>query len=222
MGLDSDLTLTSGTSPWLLAARLSSHRWQLKSRSTTLSNLISYFHTSLPKFSIHNRLINMAKATTDNGAQKMVPADCISVLLMALGSTSISKAQYEMMSALDGTRTASSFEHQFRTITARAKELKARADQGEKFEPVAPAPKRGMCSCSRPFLQPPTDNVGGGTASPATPRKRKGTDGETSPAKKKATPKKKQTETPSDDDDGLPQNMEEFSTYMAPCDEDGC
>jgi hypothetical protein len=87
----------------------------------------------------------MAKAPTNNGAQKMVPADCVSVLLMALGTTSISKAQYEMMSALDGTRTASSFEHQFRTITARAKELKARADQGEKFEPVAPASKRGMC-----------------------------------------------------------------------------
>jgi hypothetical protein len=94
----------------------------------------------------------MAKAPTNNGAQKMVPADCVSVLLMALGTTSISKAQYEMMSALDGTRTASSFEHQFRTITARAKELKARADQGEKFEPVAPASKRGMCSSSLVLL----------------------------------------------------------------------
>ena len=86
----------------------------------------------------------MAKATeSGTGAQKMVPADCISVLLMATGNTTITKAQYEMMSALDGTRTASSFEHQFRTITARAKELKRRADDGEVFEPVAPGPKRG-------------------------------------------------------------------------------
>jgi hypothetical protein len=82
------------------------------------------------------------KAATENG-QKVVPADCVSVLLMAIGSTTISKAQYEMMSALDGTRTASSFEHQFRTITAKAKELKARAEQGEAFQPVAPSNKRG-------------------------------------------------------------------------------
>jgi hypothetical protein len=82
------------------------------------------------------------KAATEN-AQKVVPADCVSVLLMAIGSTTISKAQYEMMSALDGTRTASSFEHQFRTITAKAKELKARAEQGETFQPVAPSNKRG-------------------------------------------------------------------------------
>ena len=48
-----------------------------------------------------------------------------------------------MMSALDGTRTASSFEHQFRTITAKAKELKARAEKGETFQAVTPVNKRG-------------------------------------------------------------------------------
>ncbi|KAF2106673.1 hypothetical protein BDV96DRAFT_471299, partial [Lophiotrema nucula] len=72
---------------------------------------------------------------------KTVPADCVSVLLMALGSTSITKAQYNMMSALDGQRTASSFEHQFRSITQKAKELKSRLDNGEAFEPVAPPKK---------------------------------------------------------------------------------
>jgi hypothetical protein len=86
----------------------------------------------------------MAKAAADtNGAQKMVPADCVSVLLMALNNTSISKAQYNMMSALDGTRTASSFEHQFRSITAKAKELKQLQDDGKSFEPVKPGVKRG-------------------------------------------------------------------------------
>jgi hypothetical protein len=86
----------------------------------------------------------MGKAATEStSTQKMVPADCVSVLLMALGSTTISKSQYDMMSALDGTRTASSFEHQFRSITAKAKDLKARVDNGEKFEPVRPANKRG-------------------------------------------------------------------------------
>ncbi|KAF1959202.1 hypothetical protein CC80DRAFT_545579 [Byssothecium circinans] len=86
----------------------------------------------------------MAK-NTDNATvgAKVVPADCVSVLLMAIGSTSISKAQYDMMSALDGTRTASSFEHQFRSITAKAKDLKTRVDSGETFVPVAPSKKRG-------------------------------------------------------------------------------
>lgn len=91
----------------------------------------------------------MAKAAADtNGAQKMVPADCVSVLLMTLNNTSISKAQYNMMSALDGTRTASSFEHQFRSITVKAKELKQRQDDGESFEPVKPGVKRGTCLSS--------------------------------------------------------------------------
>jgi len=48
------------------------------------------------------------------------------------------------MSVLDGTRTASSFEHQFRSITARAKELKQRSDDGETFTPVPPGNKRGV------------------------------------------------------------------------------
>ena len=76
----------------------------------------------------------------------MVPADCVSVLLMALGNTTITKAQFDMMSALDGKRTASSFEHQFRPITAKAKDLKARVDAGEAFVPVQPTKKRsGYC-----------------------------------------------------------------------------
>jgi hypothetical protein len=85
----------------------------------------------------------MPPKASETGA-KMVPADCVSVLLMAIGSTSISKAQYDMMSALDGTRTASSFEHQFRSIIQKAKELKQRADNGETFAAVAPSKKRGM------------------------------------------------------------------------------
>tara|TARA_R110002003_G_scaffold59_17_gene5367 strand:+ start:41468 stop:41734 length:267 start_codon:yes stop_codon:yes gene_type:complete len=79
-----------------------------------------------------------------NDAQKMVPADCFSVLLMAVDKAAVTKAQYDMMSALDGSRTASSFEHQFRAITAKAKELKARVNAGEKFKPVQPTMKRGV------------------------------------------------------------------------------
>lgn len=90
----------------------------------------------------------MGKANTTDSpgqGQKMIAADVVSVLLMAMDKTTISKQQYEMMSALDGTRTASGFEHQFRSITAKAKELKTRVENGEKFEPVQPAKKRGKC-----------------------------------------------------------------------------
>jgi hypothetical protein len=105
--------------------------------------LISSSHYLL----ITQQHLNMAKAVAEtNGGQKTVPADCVSVLLMALDKTTITRAQYEMMSALDGNRTASSFEHQFRSITAKAKELKSRADNGESFEPVRPANKRSMCN----------------------------------------------------------------------------
>ena len=86
----------------------------------------------------------MAKATADSG-QKMIAADCVAVLLMS--HPSIAKDMYEMMSAVDGTRTASSFEHQFRSVIARAKELKKRVDDGETFSAIT-AHKRGrrqMC-----------------------------------------------------------------------------
>lgn len=87
----------------------------------------------------------MAKAVDSSAAgQKPVPADCVSVLLMAIGNTSITKEQLNLMSALDGTRTASSFEHQFRSIVAKAKELKRRVDDGEIFVPSQPAQKRGV------------------------------------------------------------------------------
>lgn len=83
--------------------------------------------------------------TTDSPVtgQKMIPADVVSVLLMALGNTTITKEQLSMMSAIDGTRTASSFEHQFRSIIAKAKELKKRVEDGETFTAV-PAQKRGV------------------------------------------------------------------------------
>jgi hypothetical protein len=77
----------------------------------------------------------------------MISADCVAVLLMALGNTSITRSQLEMMSALDGTRTADSFQHQFRSIIAKAKELKKRVEDGEYFEPVVP-PSRRSRYCS--------------------------------------------------------------------------
>jgi hypothetical protein len=88
----------------------------------------------------------MAKTAVDNNndASKMFSADVVAAVLAASGTTSLSMKQYEMMSALDGTRTASSFEHAFRAVMAKSKELRARFEAGETFEPVAPASKRGM------------------------------------------------------------------------------
>ncbi|KAF1951266.1 hypothetical protein CC80DRAFT_553646 [Byssothecium circinans] len=96
--------------------------------------------------------------------------------------TSISEAQYEMMSALDGTRITSSFEHQFHSITAKAKYLKTRVDSGETFVPVAPAKKRGLLAertlkprakkskvMDKAELQSPSNDVGPRTSSLSQP-----------------------------------------------------
>lgn len=86
----------------------------------------------------------MAKAAADNNdPSKMFSADVVAAVLAASGVTSLSMKQYEMMSAIDGSRTASSFQHTFRSIIAKSKELKKRVEDGEDFVPVAPGYKRG-------------------------------------------------------------------------------
>ncbi|OCL06855.1 hypothetical protein AOQ84DRAFT_249556, partial [Glonium stellatum] len=85
-------------------------------------------------------------AAGSKGGQKAFTTETVAVLLLAVkggnGTPSISKQQYEMMSALDGTRTADSFQHQLRAVTAKARELQARLDDGEKFEAVKATKKR--------------------------------------------------------------------------------
>ncbi|KAL1603610.1 hypothetical protein SLS60_005198 [Paraconiothyrium brasiliense] len=102
-----------------------------------------------------------------SGGRKMISEDTVAVLLMATGSVTITKAQYDMMSALDGTRTAASFQHSLRSVIKKAKEFKARVDDGEKFEAVEPAKKRAGSTV--------------GATPPTTPKKPKATP--------KATPK---------------------------------
>ena len=104
----------------------------------------------------YDLLFEMAKGAEEaagpKGGQKTFTAEIVAVLLLAVkgsGATpSISKQQYEMMSALDGTRTADSFQHQLRAVTAKARELQARLDGGEKFEAVKAAKKRGIYSAT--------------------------------------------------------------------------
>jgi hypothetical protein len=86
----------------------------------------------------------MTKANADGGAAggKTFSENTVAIILMALGTTSISMAQYDMMSALDGQKTASSFQHQFRSVLQKAKDLKERVDNGETFASVTPTPKK--------------------------------------------------------------------------------
>jgi len=96
----------------------------------------------------------MAKAGSDTTAAtgKTFSEDTVSIILMALGTTSISTTQYEMMSAMDGQKTASAFQHQFRTVLKKAKDLKQRVDDGETFAAVTPSKKRGTLTVSAPLL----------------------------------------------------------------------
>ncbi|XPS70587.1 hypothetical protein M3J09_002797 [Ascochyta lentis] len=135
-------------------------------------------------------------------AHKTYSADVVAAVLMATGTTSLSMKHYEVMSSLDGVKTASAFQHDFRDVLAKAKELKARIDEGEVFEPVQPTKKRG------------------GTATPASSKKRKGDDADDTPTKKpkaaakprgkKAQAQTEHPQTPQADDDDLPDDMEDF------------
>ncbi|KAF2808552.1 uncharacterized protein BDZ99DRAFT_57893 [Mytilinidion resinicola] len=100
-----------------------------------------------------------------SSSSKMVSIDTVAILLMALGATTISQKQLEMMSAIDGTRTAKSFSHQMHEITKKAKELKARVDAGEEFVPVQ-AKKRGATQMSSASVTPPKKKAKGAASAP--------------------------------------------------------
>ncbi|KAF3001290.1 hypothetical protein E8E13_004564 [Curvularia kusanoi] len=178
---------------------------------TLLFSTLSPQHSSVlalhlaSTYHYQHHLLDMAKTTdTPAGDQKMISADCVAVLLMS--NPKLSKAQYDMMSAVDGTRSASSFEHQFRSILAKAKDLKKRADDGEAFSPVAGA-KRGTTTAT------PT--------TPASSKKRKGDGADDTPSKKPkaaAKPRGKKAQSSQiasptledEDDDDLPADMADF------------
>lgn len=74
---------------------------------------------------------------------KTISIDTVAALLASLGVFSVTKKSFDFMSANDGNKTASSFEHQFRPIMANVRALKKRIDDGEAFIPVKPGNKRG-------------------------------------------------------------------------------
>ena len=76
-------------------------------------------------------------------AVKTYSADVVAALLVATGTTSLTMRNYELMSSMDGVKTASAFQHDFRAVISKAKDLKTRIDNGEAFEPVQSTAKRG-------------------------------------------------------------------------------
>jgi hypothetical protein len=81
-------------------------------------------------------------AATDVNCTDVIPASCVSILLITSSNTTITKQQLNMMSAVYSNRTASNLEHQFRSIIAKAEEVKAQVDSGRVFTPVPPDPKQ--------------------------------------------------------------------------------
>ncbi|PVI03691.1 hypothetical protein DM02DRAFT_669581 [Periconia macrospinosa] len=145
----------------------------------------------------------MAKAATDT--TKMFTENTVAVLLMALGSVSISTSQYDLMSALDGEKTASSFQHQFRSVVKKAKDLKTRVDNGEKFTPVAPSGKRSATTAFG------NNNI---ATPPATPKRAKKTAVTATP---KPKGKKAKQQSPLSSDSG---NSEDYVKTEAPASDD--
>ncbi|PNS18554.1 hypothetical protein CAC42_5093 [Sphaceloma murrayae] len=80
---------------------------------------------------------------SDKPKQADFSFETVAVLVCAIlmqGGT-ISTKSYELMSALDGTRTANSFQHGFRAVLRRARELKEEQDKGTELKAVVPKPK---------------------------------------------------------------------------------
>ncbi|KAH7123741.1 hypothetical protein B0J11DRAFT_606696 [Dendryphion nanum] len=119
----------------------------------------------------------MAKGSTEAPTGKVFSDDVIAALLMSLSVTSITGKQYELMSAMDGTKTASAFQHDFRSVLQKVKELKTRTDAGETFEAVKTGAKRVHSAMKGPSTPPATPKrvkkEAKTPAKPAKPRAKK-------------------------------------------------
>ena len=80
------------------------------------------------------------KATTTEKSFSFKTVAMLCCIILKNGT--IGGAQYDMMSALDGERTASAFQHEFRAVLKRAKELKDSMDKDGVPAPVTPKATR--------------------------------------------------------------------------------
>ncbi|KAF2754128.1 hypothetical protein EJ05DRAFT_541255 [Pseudovirgaria hyperparasitica] len=133
--------------------------------------------------------------------------DTMATVLAAQGITSIPNTAYAMMSALDGQRTVNSFQHQFRPVVKRAKEIKAQMDSDAGI-PIAVTPKkRGTAAKDDSEEATPTKKPR------ATPKKKAVANGSDTPSKRKVKAKepemKEETAQIHDgvDEFALPDNM---------------
>ena len=94
----------------------------------------------------------MTPATPRN-AGKGWTSEEVAQIFAAMDITNITSAQLARLSAINGTRTVSSFEHQFRPVFRQVKEIKAGIENGEiSLEPVQAGTKRGMYSICLCFV----------------------------------------------------------------------
>jgi len=82
-----------------------------------------------------------AKASTTEKSFSFETVAVLCCIILKNGGT-IGGAQYDMMSALDGKRTASGFQHEFRAVLKRGKELKESTDKDGAPPPVTPKTTR--------------------------------------------------------------------------------
>lgn len=80
----------------------------------------------------------------DKKPEQTFTFETMAVVLYAMLESGITLGgdHYKLMSAVDGKRTTDSFQHQFRKVKARAKELQTKAKAGDIAAPVTPGKKR--------------------------------------------------------------------------------
>ena len=81
---------------------------------------------------------NVIHIPADMAKTQQFDFETMAVVLYAMAESGVSLGMkhYEMMSAVDGTRGKDSFNHQFRKVKARAKELQEQAKDGGVGTPV--------------------------------------------------------------------------------------
>ena len=86
---------------------------------------------------------SMPPISASNSNKQNFSFDIVAALLLIMRERgiTISRTHYELMSALDGNRTADAFQHQFRAVMARAKGLHEQRENGVAFEAVKPMSK---------------------------------------------------------------------------------
>lgn len=88
----------------------------------------------IAELSNHSPTILLASETmVGKNSEQTFSFEIISCLLAALSESGavVGSKHYSLMAQIDGTRTQSGYEHMFRAVKARAREIKEQIDKGE-------------------------------------------------------------------------------------------